>query len=142
MADTAPVEFDEDFYAVLNIPRTVGLPGLQNAYARLSDDLAGRMGSDPTARDELIRLNRAFGVLGNADLREQYDSKRFADDYESSEEEIEREERRGRLLSNLLFGALVLVVGAQIAVIGYFGRTELADAVQWVADTFIPTGAS
>jgi len=141
MADTAPAEFDEDFYAVLNVPRSVGLPGLQNAYARLSDDLAVRMGSDPTAREELIRLNRAFGVLGNADLREKYDARRFAGE-ETEEQALEVEAKQNRWISNVLFGALLLIVGAQLAVIGYFGRSELADAFDAVIDVFRATGAS
>ena len=73
MAEAA-LELEDDYYGVLNVPRGVDVNGLQTAYVRLSDDLAARMSVDLTARDELIRLNRAFAVLSNSGLRQKYDA--------------------------------------------------------------------
>ena len=144
MAQAFPPEAEDDFYGVLNVPRSVGISGLQTAYARLADDLATRMSVDPTARDQLIRLNRAFGVLGNSDLRKDYDAKRFSDDLEPTAEELstEIEEQKGRAASNILFASLIGIVAIQVIVVSYIGRTEFGDMVSAVMNALIPGGAS
>jgi DnaJ-class molecular chaperone len=133
---------EEDYYALLNVPRNVGMPGLQTAYARLSADLATRMSVDPTARDQLIRLNRAFGVLGNSDLRKAYDAKHFSDEIAEEERAMEAEVAKSQTASNFLFGALLLIVGVQVAVVSYIGRGEFGGFFESLMDLVTPGGAS
>ncbi len=136
MAEAA-LELEDDYYGVLNVPRGVDVNGLQTAYVRLSDDLAARMSVDLTARDELIRLNRAFAVLSNSGLRQKYDAEYFE---ENVQDEIPAE-KRGRLASNALFGTLIVVVAVQVAIVGFLGRAEIAAAMSAIFGPLEPGGA-
>jgi len=138
MAEAAAIELEDDYYGVLNVPRGTGLHGLQTAYSRLADDLAGRMGVDPTARDELIRLNRAFAVLGNSELRKRYDSQYFADEIAHEEQAAQRDEKQTRRASNLIFGALLLIVLVQGLVVGYVERERVGAAASVVLGPLAP----
>ena len=77
-----------DYYAILNLPPKADLLGIENAYARLSDDLAVRGGVDETAEAALERVNEAYSVLSKPELRRVYDRAFFAT-------EIAEAERRG-----------------------------------------------
>ena len=135
MADPASLEIEEDFYGLLNVPRNIGSSGLQTAYARLADDLALRMAVDPTARDQLIRINRAFGVLGNSDLRKDYRCRPlFPGDRRGREGGRDRTDQRPGCVERPCFAALLAIVGVQVAVVGYIGRSELGDMISSVVN--------
>jgi hypothetical protein len=138
MADEAVLELEDDYYGILSVPRGIGYVGLQAAYARMADDLANRMNLDPTARDELLRINRAFAVLGNSELRKKYDACYFAGDVAVTERGIVRDVRRTRLASNVLFGTLVTIVIVQAAVVGYIERAHLDEVVSVVLGPLMP----
>lgn len=142
MADAAAIELEDDYYSILNVPRGTGLHGLQTAYARLADDLAGRMGVDPTARDELIRLNRAFAVLGNSELRKRYDAQYFAEEIAQEDQDARVDEKRTRRSSNLIFAALLFIVIVQGVVVGYVEREALGNAAATVLGPLAPGGAN
>ena len=141
MAEAVAVELEDDYYGILNVPRGTGLQGLQTAYARLADDLAGRMAVDPTARDELIRLNRAFAVLGNSELRKRYDAQYFAEEIAQETEDATLDEKRTRRSSNLIFAALLFIVLVQGIVVGYVEREKVGEVASAVLGPLAPGGA-
>ena len=63
-----------DYYSVLNLPPHADLAGVENAYARLSDELAHMGEMDDACAEALQRLNEAYAVLSRPELRREYDS--------------------------------------------------------------------
>jgi len=111
-----------NYYAMLNLPPTADLMGVENAYARLSDELAGRMEFDDTAGDALRRLNEAYSVLSKPELRREYDRAFLARELEDTERRLLAEQRKRRLLARLMVGALVGIMLLQVAALAYIAR--------------------
>jgi curved DNA-binding protein CbpA len=108
-----------DYYSILNVPTTADLVGIENAYARLSSDLMDRAEIDETYAEELSRLNEAFAVLGKPNLRADYDAVLFHDEIRARSRRQRALERRHKLAANLIVGSVLLIVLAQVAVLGY-----------------------
>jgi curved DNA-binding protein CbpA len=108
-----------DYYSILNVPTTADLVGIENAYARLSSDLMDRAEIDETYAEELSRLNEAFAVLGKPNLRADYDAVLFHDEIRARSRRQRSLERRHKLAANLIVGSVLLIVLAQVAVLGY-----------------------
>jgi curved DNA-binding protein CbpA len=116
-----------DYYSILNLPPRADLVGIENAYARLSDDLAVRGHVDDTVEVALERLNEAYSVLSKPELRRVYDRAFFAKEIADDERAARAATRRRNLVAGALVGALCLVVFAQAAVLVYLGVSEGAD---------------
>jgi curved DNA-binding protein CbpA len=110
-----------DYYSVLNLPPKCDLSGIENAYARLSDDLMKASAHDETARDAMQRLNEAYAVLSKPELRRDYDRAFFKAELERLEKEARAVRRRRAMAGNLLIGALGLVVAVQAGALLYLG---------------------
>ncbi|HQW51758.1 MAG TPA: DnaJ domain-containing protein [Tepidiformaceae bacterium] len=110
-----------DYYAVLNLPPKADLSGVENAYARLSDDLMRLGDQDDSATSAMQRLNEAYGVLSKPELRREYDRAFFRTELERLERETRAVERRKAMAGGLLIGALGLIVAAQAAALLYIG---------------------
>jgi curved DNA-binding protein CbpA len=124
-----------DYYAVLNLPPKSDLSGVENAYARLSDDLVKLSEHDDTARDAMQRLNEAYAVLSKPELRREYDRAFFKAELDRVEKEARALQRRRALAGNLLIAALGLVVAVQAGALLYLGwdsATGLFEAIAGV----------
>ena len=113
-----------DYYAILNLPPRADLVGIENAYARLSDDLAVRGAVDDTVELALERLNEAYAVLSKPELRRVYDRAFFAKEIAESERAARAEMRRKNIIAGFLVGGLCVIVVAQAAVLVYLGVSE------------------
>jgi curved DNA-binding protein CbpA len=113
-----------DYYAILNLPPRADLSGIENAYARLSDDLAIRAAVDDTCQPALERVNEAYGVLSKPELRRVYDREFFSAEIAATERHERAIERRRALASGVLIGALGLIVVAQAIALVYIGFGE------------------
>ncbi|MCZ2110619.1 MAG: DnaJ domain-containing protein [Dehalococcoidia bacterium] len=123
MADAAPLI---DYYAVLNLPPRADLAGIENAYARLSDELVKRAEVDETSQDALNKVNEAYSVLSKPEMRHAYDQEFFAREIAESERIQRAELRRKMWMSNALIGALGVIVVTQAAALVWLGRDEAA----------------
>ena len=83
-------ENGSNHYAILNLPTNADFVGVENAYARLSNELASQTWFDETATAQLMRVNQAYAVLSRPDLRTDYDKEFFSREIK----EKERLERR------------------------------------------------
>ena len=110
-----------DYYAVLNLPPRADLSGIENAYARLSDDLMKQSDDDDTYRDAMQKLNEAYAVLSKPELRREYDRAFFKGELERLEKEARAAQRRKNLAGNVLVAALGLVVVAQAGALIWLG---------------------
>lgn len=110
-----------DYYSVLSLPPRADLSGIENAYARLSDDLMKQSEDDDTYRQAMQRLNEAYSVLSKPDLRRDYDRVFFRTELELLEKEARAIRRRRNFAGNLLVAGLGLIVLAQAAVLVYLG---------------------
>jgi curved DNA-binding protein CbpA len=110
-----------DYYSVLNLPPRADLSGIENAYARLSDDLMKQSEDDESYRDAMQKLNEAYAVLSKPELRREYDHAFFKGEVERLEKEARAARRRRNAAGNLLVGALGLVVVAQAIGLLYLG---------------------
>ncbi|MBE7517905.1 MAG: DnaJ domain-containing protein [Thermoflexaceae bacterium] len=108
-----------DYYAILNLPPTADLTGIDNAYARLSAELAERTEIDETSADALRRVNEAYAVLSKPNLRIEYDSVFFKTELDRLQQVEETAERRRRLMANTIVGALVLLVAGEAVGLAY-----------------------
>jgi len=117
-----------DYYAVLNLPPKSDLSGVENAYARLSDDLMKQSEHDETARGAMQRLNEAYAVLSKPELRRDYDRAFFKGELERLEKEARALQRRRPWRDSL--GALGLVVASAGALLylGWDSATGLFQA--------------
>ena len=114
-----------DYYAVLNLPTSADLAGVESAYARISDELVqlGRFDDEHTRA--LDAVNQAYSVLSHPALRRDYDAVFLA---RERAEEARRQlalERRSAIKYRMLFGALLVVVVGQAALLGYVAREPL-----------------
>jgi curved DNA-binding protein CbpA len=118
-----------DYYAVLNLPPTADLVGIENAYARLSNELAYRAEADESSVPALGRVNEAYAVLSKPSLRLEYDQMLFKKVLEQERRELRAENRRRQLLARALVGGLGVLVAFQVLVLAYVGRQDLAGAL-------------
>ena len=127
-----------DYYAVLNLPATADLDGIENAYMRLPRDLAGQISEDETATLAFERLNEAYGVLGHLEERRAYDQVYFIKEIADLQAEQTAARRRRKFTSGVMVGALGLIVLGQSAVLAYMGRDYLAVAADFVLGPLLP----
>ena len=114
-----------DYYAILSLPSHADLMGVENAYARISDELARRMDVDETCKEALLRVNEAYSVLSRPELRREYDRAFFAKEIAEAERLWSRAERRRALASRLTLSLLAGIIVVQAAVLIYFGSRQL-----------------
>lgn len=114
-----------DYYAILNLPPTADLVGIETAYARLSSELAARSDVDETAIDALRRLNEAYGVLSKPSLRLEYDTLLFGEVLERERENLRTFQRRRHVVGNVVAASLGLLVFVQAFGLVYLGRDEI-----------------
>src|SRR5688572_22825165 len=110
-----------DYYAVLNLPPRADLSGIENAYARLSDDLMKQAEEDVSYREAMQTLNEAYAVLSKPELRREYDRAFFRGELERIEREARAMQRRRNLAGNVMVAALGLVVAVQAGALVYLG---------------------
>ncbi len=114
-----------DYYAILSLPSHADLMGVENAYARISDELARRMEVDETCKEALLRVNEAYSVLSRPELRREYDRAFFAKEIAEAERMWSRAERRRALASKLTLSLLAGIIVVQAVVLIYFGSRQL-----------------
>lgn len=115
-----------DYYGILNLPPRADLMGVENAYARISDDLAKQMAVDENSKEALNRANEAYSVLSKPELRREYDRVFFSREIAASQKAEEAALRRKLMKERILIGALVLVVAGQGAILAYVGWDQLS----------------
>ncbi len=130
-----------DYYAILNLPPKADLQGIENAYARLSDELAHRMDVDETSGGALLRVNEAYGVLSRPELRREYDSVYFANERLIAERKALAAGRRRDAARRLLTYALAAIVAVQALTLAVIGRGEIVDFVQAAVSPLLPDDA-
>lgn len=131
-----------DYYAILNLPSTADLNGIENAYARLSDELAMSMTEDTLGGEALARLNEAYSVLSRPTLRRDYDKVYFSREIQWERALKSADARRRGLLRHVLTAGLVVVIAVQGAALAYIGREEVADAALTVFGPLLPGEAN
>lgn len=117
-----------NYYKVLAVPSDADLMGIENAYVRISDELASQADPDDNTGRALEQVNEAYSVLANAETRRQYDQVLFAAEYEALERRVLAEERRRKWARRILVGALCGVIVAQ-AVALYFVAGDTLDSI-------------
>ena len=115
-----------DYYGILNLPPRADLMGVENAYARISDDLAKQIAVDENSKEALNRANEAYSVLSKPELRREYDRVFFSREIAASQKADEAVLRRKLMKERILIGALVLVVAGQGAILAYVGWDQLS----------------
>jgi hypothetical protein len=115
--------------------------GIQNAYARLTDEIATLIGEDATIREGMLRLNEAYGVLSNPESRRRYDDVYFSREIAQAERAEASAARRRRVASRFLVGALLSLVLLQVAALTYLGRDTASDVASAVLGPLFPDSA-
>lgn len=110
-----------DYYAILAVPPTVDLVGIEAAYTRLSDELVRRSDIDESAAPALDRLNEAYDVLANPETRRQYDEVLFQTELAIYRRQQQAEDRRRKLIRAAIITALAGIVLIQSAALLYIG---------------------
>jgi len=110
-----------DYYAVLNLPPKADLSGIENAYARLSDDLVKQGDHDETYREAMQKVNEAYAVLSKPELRRDYDRAFFRAELDRIEREARAIQRRRTMAGNALIGGLAVIVTVQAGALIYLG---------------------
>ena len=131
-----------DYYAILNLPPTADLTGIENAYARLSDELAMSMTEDARGGEALARLNEAYAVLSRPPLRRDYDKVYFSREIQRERARKSAEARRRGFVRQVLMAGLILVIAVQGAALAYIGREEVASAAGTVLGPLLPDEAN
>lgn len=126
MAEAAIV----NYYSILNLPPRADLAGIENAYARISDELAMRAAVDETCELALHKVNEAYSVLSKPELRRVYDQMFFSKELAAAERARKAVERRRTWSARLLVGALVLMVVVQASALLYNGWDQGAGLFQ------------
>lgn len=130
-----------DYYSILNLPPRADLQGIENAYARLSDEFAHRMDVDETSGAALHRLNEAYSVLSRPELRREYDRVYFNREREMAEQRTAARERRREAMRRTLVYSLSAVVTLQLVALVAIGHGEILDAAQAVISPLLPGDA-
>ncbi|MEP7262643.1 MAG: DnaJ domain-containing protein [Usitatibacter sp.] len=115
-----------DYYGILNLPPRADLMGVENAYARISDDLAKQIAVDDGSKLALVRVNEAYSVLSKPELRREYDRVFFSREIAASQKAEEAALRRKLMKERILIGALVLIVAGQGAMLAYVGWDQIS----------------
>ena len=131
-----------DYYSILNLPPKADLAGIENAYARLSDELALRMEVDETSGVALRRVNEAYSVLSRPELRREYDKVYFIRERAVEENRLISSVRRHEVMRKILISALALVVVFQVVALVYVGQDEIASFLSMAFDPFTPGEAN
>ena len=127
-----------DYYAVLAIPPSADLVGIEAAYTRLSDELVTRSHADDTANSALERLNEAYDVLANPETRRQYDEVLFQTEIEILRRQQQAEDRRRWIIRASIFAALGAIVVLQSAVLLWVGWEYVDTGVEKVLGPLWP----
>lgn len=114
-----------DYYAIMNLPPTADLYGVENAYARLSGELAEMSANDEACTAALAKLNEAYNVLSRGDLRRKYDGIFLADKRLEQERAAQREVRSVAMKQWAIILTLVGIVAVQGAFLAYIGWDDL-----------------
>lgn len=130
-----------DYYAILSVPPGADLTGIQNAYARLSDEIGKLIGEDETIREGIARLNEAYAVLGHPEHRRKYDEVYFSQEIAEAKKAEKAIARRKRMASRILVGTLMALVLLQVGALAYLGRDSAADLVSAVLGPLSPGSA-
>ena len=110
-----------DYYAVLSLPPRADLAGIENAYARLSDDLMKQSTEDESYRSAMQKRNEAYAVLSKREIPREDDRACFRGELDRIEREERAARRRKNLAGNALVAALGIVVAAQAGALIYLG---------------------
>jgi curved DNA-binding protein CbpA len=124
-----------DYYAVLNLPPRADLSGIENAYARLSDDLMKQAEEDVSYREAMQTLNEAYAVLSKPELRREYDRAFFRGELERIEREARAMQRRRNIAGNVMVAALGLVVAVQAGALVYLGGDAVTGLFASITDS-------
>lgn len=127
-----------DYYAVLAIPPSADLVGIEAAYTRLSDELVTRSHADDTANSALNRLNEAYDVLANPETRRQYDEVLFQTEIEILRRQQHAEDRRRWFIRASIFAALGGIVVMQSVVLLWIGWDYVDSGVETVLGPLWP----
>lgn len=117
-----------DHYAILNLPHNVDLQGVENAYARLSDELAALSIHDDGHKEALQRINEAYAVLSHPKARREYDAIFLAPERAARDASRRRFVRRRLWIQRGIVAVLLVVIAAQAGTLAYIGREELGTA--------------
>ena len=109
-----------NYYSVLNLPPDADLVGVENAYARLSEDLVTRMDVDEGSAAALRGLNEAYSVLSKPDLRREYDRVLFVKERADLEARLKAEMRKRVMVGRVIVATLVLMTLVEGAGVFYF----------------------
>ena len=131
-----------DYYSILNLPPKADLAGIENAYARLSDELAVRMDVDETSGVALRRVNEAYSVLSRPELRREYDKVYFVRERAIEETRVVTSARRREAMRRVLVYALSVVVVVQLVALVYIGQDEIASFLQMAFGPLTPGDAN
>ena len=71
---TACLALAEDFYSLLGIERSANTREIRRAFKKLAIKLHPDKNPDPDAHDKFLKINRAYEVLKDEDLRKKYDT--------------------------------------------------------------------
>ena len=121
-----------DYYTVLNLPPNADFTGVQNAYARLSRELAAMGQVDEGSSEALQRLNEAYAVLSKPETRREYDFVFLARERAAEARLLTRLVRRHAMAQWALIAALSGIVTAQASVLAYLFREPLGSVLSVV----------
>jgi curved DNA-binding protein CbpA len=130
-----------DYNAVLAVPPNADLTGIQNAYARLSDEVARLIGEDDTIQEGILRLNEAYAVLSNPETRRKYDTVYFRGEKVQQKKRAEAAARRRKLAARSLVAVLGSIVSIEMVVLGFMAREDVHGAAASVLGPLFPGGA-
>ena len=131
-----------DYYAILAVPPGADLMGVQNAYARLTDEIATLMGEDATIHEGMLRLNEAYAVLSNPEARRRYDDVYFSREIAHAQRIEDLAARKKTFASRLLVGTLLVLVLIQVSALAYLGRESAIDMASVVLGPLFPGTAN
>jgi hypothetical protein len=131
-----------DYYAILAVPPTVDLIGIEAAYTRLSDELVRRADVDDTSTTALGRLNEAYDVLANPESRREYDEVLFSTEIAIFRAQQAKENRRRMILRASIVGALIAIVMVQSSVLVWIGWDYVDSGLEFVLGPLWPGSAN
>jgi molecular chaperone DnaJ len=106
-------------YAALNLPPTADLVGVENAYARISNELAMQTWVDDTAAEALVRVNEAYAILSRPEMRRDYDASLFVREREHLAVQRRRTERQHRTRHWVKHASVLGAMVAEAALLAY-----------------------
>ena len=121
-----------DYYTVLNLPPNADFTGVQNAYARLSRELATMGQVDEGSSEALQQLNEAYAVLSRPETRREYDIVFLAKERAAEERALSSLLRRRAMAQWALIAGLSSIVAVQAGVLIYLFRGPVGAALSVV----------